>query len=469
MKEASWPIFIAAPFILPSVSTIRSAASRWRARAPRRPAPASARGWRRACRRSARPGCRPPSPPAPCAGPGRSGIALSSVAATPREPIGRRAALATLARRHGRRKATHTRRRGAPRARHARGPPPAPRGLRARRRLRRQRAATASRSRSTRASCATCWSDGSALIDLKVGGKTPPGDRQGPAAPPRPRRADAHRPARGPPRREDPDARSPSQLEGVEEAPGVKEGGVLEQVTRQLNIEALPTDIPDDITVDVSGMEIAATMHLSELTPPEGVDVPRRPRGDDHRHGRRPDRGRGAREIEEETELVGEDGEPTRATRPPRARRAPRRRPRARRRRRGGRGAPSEPLPPRRRAARSTGWSWASATRATATPGTRHNVGFEVANAGRRALGPAEARRRYAGLYTDGRTGPAARAWRAAAADLHERARAARSGPPAARSACDLDRVVVGARRDRPAVRDGRGPASAAGWPATTG
>ena len=30
MKEASWPIFIAAPFIVPSVSTIRSAASRWR-------------------------------------------------------------------------------------------------------------------------------------------------------------------------------------------------------------------------------------------------------------------------------------------------------------------------------------------------------------------------------------------------------------------------------------------------------
>ena len=30
MNEASWPIFIAAPFIRPSVSTIRSAASRWR-------------------------------------------------------------------------------------------------------------------------------------------------------------------------------------------------------------------------------------------------------------------------------------------------------------------------------------------------------------------------------------------------------------------------------------------------------
>ncbi|MEA2331388.1 MAG: large subunit ribosomal protein, partial [Thermoleophilaceae bacterium] len=51
-------------------------------------------------------------------------------------------------------------------------------------------------------------------------------------------------------------------LEGIDDAPGVKEGGVLEHVTHQLNIEALPTAIPDSINVDVSGMEIAATMHL---------------------------------------------------------------------------------------------------------------------------------------------------------------------------------------------------------------
>ena len=98
-------------------------------------------------------------------------------------------------------------------------------------------------------------------------------------------------------------------VEGGEEAPGVKEGGVLEHVTHQLNIEALPTAIPDYIAVDVSGMEIAATMHLSELTAPEGVEflddleetiiatvvVPTEVEEP---------------EIEEETELVGEDGEP---------------------------------------------------------------------------------------------------------------------------------------------------------------
>jgi large subunit ribosomal protein L25 len=60
-------------------------------------------------------------------------------------------------------------------------------------------------------------------------------------------------------------------VEGAEEAPGVKEGGVLEHVTHQLNIEALPTDIPEALVVDVSGMEIAATLPLSDVTPPEGV------------------------------------------------------------------------------------------------------------------------------------------------------------------------------------------------------
>jgi large subunit ribosomal protein L25 len=61
-------------------------------------------------------------------------------------------------------------------------------------------------------------------------------------------------------------------IEGADESPGVKEGGVLEHVTHQLNIEALPTALPDYITVDVSGMEIAATMHLSEIPVPEGVE-----------------------------------------------------------------------------------------------------------------------------------------------------------------------------------------------------
>jgi large subunit ribosomal protein L25 len=100
------------------------------------------------------------------------------------------------------------------------------------------------------------------------------------------------------------------ELEGVDDAPGVKGGGVLEHVTREITIEALPTEIPDNITVDVSAMEVNETLQLSAVTVPEGVkfvaDDPEEvtivtlspPRVEEV-----------APEVEEETELVGEGDE----------------------------------------------------------------------------------------------------------------------------------------------------------------
>jgi large subunit ribosomal protein L25 len=61
------------------------------------------------------------------------------------------------------------------------------------------------------------------------------------------------------------------ELEGAETAPGVKGGGVLEHVTREITVEALPTEIPDRIVVDVSAMEINDTLQLSVVPAPEGV------------------------------------------------------------------------------------------------------------------------------------------------------------------------------------------------------
>jgi large subunit ribosomal protein L25 len=61
------------------------------------------------------------------------------------------------------------------------------------------------------------------------------------------------------------------ELTGAEDSPGVKDGGVLEQITRELTIEALPTDIPDSLTHDVSTMEINDTLTLESLTPPSTV------------------------------------------------------------------------------------------------------------------------------------------------------------------------------------------------------
>jgi large subunit ribosomal protein L25 len=99
-------------------------------------------------------------------------------------------------------------------------------------------------------------------------------------------------------------------LVGVEEAPGVKEGGVLEQPMRELNVEALPGDIPETISFDASGLEAGATVTLAEISAPANVkliDDPEAvvatitaPRLEVETED----------EIETETELVGEDGEP---------------------------------------------------------------------------------------------------------------------------------------------------------------
>jgi large subunit ribosomal protein L25 len=63
------------------------------------------------------------------------------------------------------------------------------------------------------------------------------------------------------------------ELEGVEEAPGVKQGGVLEQITRELNVQALPTAIPESIVHDIGPMEIGDTIALQALSAPEGVTL----------------------------------------------------------------------------------------------------------------------------------------------------------------------------------------------------
>jgi large subunit ribosomal protein L25 len=95
------------------------------------------------------------------------------------------------------------------------------------------------------------------------------------------------------------------ELVGAEEAPGAKEGGVLEQVTRELNVEALPTDLPERIVADVSGMEAAATMQLAELTAPPGVEFLDNPEETIIATITVPTEVEEP-EVEEETEVVGE-------------------------------------------------------------------------------------------------------------------------------------------------------------------
>jgi large subunit ribosomal protein L25 len=65
----------------------------------------------------------------------------------------------------------------------------------------------------------------------------------------------------------------PLELLGVDDAPGVKEGGVLEQITRELNVEALPTAIPEAIVHEVGEMQIGETIMLSAVRAPDGVKL----------------------------------------------------------------------------------------------------------------------------------------------------------------------------------------------------
>jgi large subunit ribosomal protein L25 len=63
-------------------------------------------------------------------------------------------------------------------------------------------------------------------------------------------------------------------VETTGEAVGVKTGGgVLEHVLFKLKVRCLPKDLPEQITVDVSALELNKTIHIGELQVPAGVEV----------------------------------------------------------------------------------------------------------------------------------------------------------------------------------------------------
>ena len=62
-------------------------------------------------------------------------------------------------------------------------------------------------------------------------------------------------------------------LIGGDVAPGVKEGGVLSQPLRELNVEALPLEVPEHIEIDVSGMEMGDTLRVADVQETAGVTL----------------------------------------------------------------------------------------------------------------------------------------------------------------------------------------------------
>jgi large subunit ribosomal protein L25 len=63
------------------------------------------------------------------------------------------------------------------------------------------------------------------------------------------------------------------QLIGGEDAPGVREGGVLSQPLRELNVEALPLEVPEHLELDVSHMALGDTLRLADIKVPDGVTL----------------------------------------------------------------------------------------------------------------------------------------------------------------------------------------------------
>lgn len=65
----------------------------------------------------------------------------------------------------------------------------------------------------------------------------------------------------------------PLHFTGAENAPGTKKSGILSTVVTDVEIVCLPSQLPEYLEVDVSGMEIGDLFRLSDIKLPEGVII----------------------------------------------------------------------------------------------------------------------------------------------------------------------------------------------------
>ncbi|RYG58825.1 MAG: 50S ribosomal protein L25, partial [Alphaproteobacteria bacterium] len=61
------------------------------------------------------------------------------------------------------------------------------------------------------------------------------------------------------------------RVEGEEQSPGIKIGGVLQLIESQIEVICRADSIPEEIVVSVAGLDIGESIHLSSITLPEGV------------------------------------------------------------------------------------------------------------------------------------------------------------------------------------------------------
>ena len=74
----------------------------------------------------------------------------------------------------------------------------------------------------------------------------------------------------------------PLHFVGEETAPGVKAGGLVSHELTEVAVECLPKDLPEYIEVDISALDIGDSIHLSEVSVPDGVTLTELARGEGH-------------------------------------------------------------------------------------------------------------------------------------------------------------------------------------------
>ena len=63
------------------------------------------------------------------------------------------------------------------------------------------------------------------------------------------------------------------EIVDIGEAPGVKQGGVVDHHLREVLVECFPQDVPEHLEADVSGLDLNDVLHVSDLVAPKGVEI----------------------------------------------------------------------------------------------------------------------------------------------------------------------------------------------------
>jgi large subunit ribosomal protein L25 len=101
----------------------------------------------------------------------------------------------------------------------------------------------------------------------------------------------------------------PIHFVGEDVCPGVKAGGLVMHELTDVEIECFPKDLPEYIEVDMSGLEIGDTVHLSDLKVPDGVTLLELARGEDHDLSVASIHAKRVEAVEEEAEEEARGGE----------------------------------------------------------------------------------------------------------------------------------------------------------------